>query len=314
MFTQIDAKNALQKLQKTHKHNAKIIEKICRLETGHFTSEQYKKTGSAGMEVGKWLNLPQNMGVYTTKENETSLYKSFLIWQNPYEFMVYLSDYIDRNNGNYARWYSTNAIKQLYYKAKLKGIKNRFVLFIFLFFSSFIFGQKIDTIKYSNNCYNIFVNNRVVQSNFVVSDSCIKNATTYRTPILKSKYKFCLVDKKINNYDFGHLVPSSIFFCNYKTQLLINRKDNTTYQNSSLNRTKIKDLEFLIKTITTTKTFVKIIIKYKQNSIIPEMYLYKIYNETGFYYFYFKNETPFFKNLSSYQTTEQYYNYLIKIN
>lgn len=314
MFSQFDAIEALKKLEVTHPKNAKIIEKIFRLETAHFKSEQFRHTGSAGMEVGKWFGLPKNLGVYTTKENGTGLYKSFIIWQSPYDFLVYLSDYIDRHNGNYARWYSTNTIKQLYYRTILKGIKNRIVLLYFLCFSSLIFGQKNDTIEYFDNCYNVFKENRVIESNFIVSDSCLNYVSTGRTPILKSNYKFCLINKKINSFDFGHLIPASAFFCAYTYQRQLNRKDNVTYQNSFLNRTIIRDLEFLIKKITTNKTIIKITIKYEGLGLIPSMYIYKISTEKEIFYFYFKNKKPFFQNLGSYQTTEKYYNYLIKIN
>ena len=36
--------------------------------------------------------------------------------------MMYLADYIIRNNGNYARWFSTDPKKQELYKQNLEGI------------------------------------------------------------------------------------------------------------------------------------------------------------------------------------------------
>jgi hypothetical protein len=311
MFTKEDAINGLKRLAKSHPHNVKICEKIFRLETAHFTSEQYKNCGSAGMEVGKWANLPVYKGVYTTRENGTGIYKSFIIWLDVYQFLVYLSDYIDRHNGNYARWYSTNVFKQIYYRTILAKIKNRIVMLIFLSLSNFIFSQNTDTINYKKIGNLIFKNNRVVECNFTVTDSCIYSIKTSRTALLKAKYKFCKIDKKIKNFDFGHLIPASMFFCNYNNQILLNTKDNVTYQNSVLNRTIIKELEFFIKRNNISISLIKITILYKDNSVIPRAYLYKIQNDKERSFFYFENKTPILKKLLSYKTTENYYYSLI---
>jgi hypothetical protein len=127
-FTENDAKEALLKLSLINSTNAKIIERIYRLETNHFKSLQFKMTGSAGMEVGKWLGIPSNVKSVEMVENGTGLKKRFIVWASCYDFVTYLSNYIDRYNGNWSRWYSTESTKQNLYKTKVNSIKNRFIL------------------------------------------------------------------------------------------------------------------------------------------------------------------------------------------
>lgn len=129
-FTPLNAKNALQQIAiNKGVQRAKLIEKIFRLETNHFKSLQYKKTGSAGMEDGKWFDLKK--GTYTTIEMDdnspTRGVVKFIRWNNVYDAMEYLSDYIDRHNGNFARWNSTNTTKQQKYSSIVNSIKNQYV-------------------------------------------------------------------------------------------------------------------------------------------------------------------------------------------
>jgi len=132
MFTEADAKEAILKLaQIKGVERAKLIEKMLRLETRHFRSLQYKMSGSAGMEEGSWKNLPKNS--YTTfqmKDNPLKADKqmrTFIKWNNVYDFCVYLSDYIDRHDGNHLRWNAISAERQAMYKKHLEGIRNRFI-------------------------------------------------------------------------------------------------------------------------------------------------------------------------------------------
>jgi hypothetical protein len=132
MFTEDDAKDAILRIANLKGvERAKLIERMLRLETRHFKSLQYQMSGSAGMEDGKWKDLPKNS--YTTfqmKDNHLTGAKqmrTFIKWNSVYDFCVYLSDYIDRHKGNYARWNDTRKERQIAYEAKLKGIRNRFI-------------------------------------------------------------------------------------------------------------------------------------------------------------------------------------------
>lgn len=129
LFTAEDAKNALEMLAETRgKEIAKIAERVLRWETAHFKSKQYKKTGSAGMEIGKWENLPANMDSIPMIENNTGKVKRFVVWGNPYQFLNYFADYVERWNGNWARWYSTQPKLQAEYRKKVNSVKNRIVI------------------------------------------------------------------------------------------------------------------------------------------------------------------------------------------
>jgi hypothetical protein len=129
-FTPSDASNALLKIRSSvGKERAQLLEKILRLETAHFASKQYKVGGSAGMEDGKWYNLPQ--GSYTTyqmRDNLTGEMRPFIKWNSVFDFLEYLNNYIDRYNGNYARWNTTNESGQIAYRQKVNSIRNRTVV------------------------------------------------------------------------------------------------------------------------------------------------------------------------------------------
>ena len=128
-FTPEDAKNGLEMLAETRgKEIAKIAERVMRWETAHFTSKQYKKTGSAGMEIGKWKDLPTEMQSIPMTENKTGKTKNFIVWGNPYQFLNYFADYVDRWGGNWARWYSTQPAKQAEYRAKVNTVRNRIIV------------------------------------------------------------------------------------------------------------------------------------------------------------------------------------------
>lgn len=126
MFTTDDALNALKQLEKVKgKFIAQIVERMYRLETNHFKSSQYKITGTAGMEQGKWSNVPS---LDTIKLKDPVLgYRDYLIW-NPNDFVFYLADYIERHSGNWARWNSTIASKQDEYRKRVNSVKNKFII------------------------------------------------------------------------------------------------------------------------------------------------------------------------------------------
>lgn len=124
-FTEEDAKKAILELAKTNPTNAKIIERMYRLETAHFTSGQYKRTGTAGMHDGQWQGLDTSKLEKITM-SDAGKPTNFLVIP-PNVFVPYLNSYIERYNGNYAKWNSTNETKQTAYRTKVNQIKNRFI-------------------------------------------------------------------------------------------------------------------------------------------------------------------------------------------
>ena len=127
-FTPDDAKAALLKISaKYGKDMGATVERIMRLETAHFTSGQYRKTGTAGMVVGKWSNLPyKNMP--TVKYDVKGKTYEYIVWPDVFSFMEYLVSYINRNNGNWARWNSTSPVVQENYRKLVGGVTNKFIV------------------------------------------------------------------------------------------------------------------------------------------------------------------------------------------
>jgi hypothetical protein len=128
-FTPSDAENALLTMAgKYGKERAQLLEKIMRWETAHFKSGQYKKGGSAGMETGRWYNLPDGLSTYQMKDNLTGYMATFIKWTSVIQFLEYLNKYIDRYNGNFARWNTTDPQRQADYRAKVLSVRNRTIV------------------------------------------------------------------------------------------------------------------------------------------------------------------------------------------
>lgn len=133
MFTFKEAEIALKEVERLKgKDRAKLIEKILRLETNHFRSKQYALSGSAGMEMGAWSNLDESkFTTFQMRDNHLTGAKqmrTFIKWNSVLDFCLYLSDYIDRHKGNYARWNTTDPDRQAKYMMKVQTIRNRFIL------------------------------------------------------------------------------------------------------------------------------------------------------------------------------------------
>ena len=168
LFTVDDAKNALKELYNKYKDKVwnwkwegskteiiitgedlvKIIERIYRLETSHFTSEQFKHCGTGGMEVfGEapfygWdsnLFIETPVGIWSAFESkglsgaggnaqETNKKKKFVKLPSVLAGMEYKAKYIIKYEGNYERWYNArDANAQKLYRESLKKIKAKFI-------------------------------------------------------------------------------------------------------------------------------------------------------------------------------------------
>lgn len=143
MFTEQDAKQAIQEVAKVYgEDGAAIIEKMIRLESGHFKSENYKKTGGAGMEVfgssypfgwktaaEYWKNKPSHKptGTLTMKENKTGKQKTFLVFPSVTASLMTTAYVISKRDWNAGAWFSKIASEQEKYNKAINSIKARFV-------------------------------------------------------------------------------------------------------------------------------------------------------------------------------------------
>ncbi len=129
-FTLDDAKKAITAVKNKYGVDmARIVEKLFRFETKHFTSGQYKQTGSAGMVEGHWSDVPKDsvsapLLIHNTY-GEPDL--KYIVWNSPTDFAIFLANYIKKYNGNFARWNSTDPIKQKIYSDSVLKVKSQFV-------------------------------------------------------------------------------------------------------------------------------------------------------------------------------------------
>lgn len=120
------------------------LERLYRLETAHFKSEQFKNTGSPGMEAHApkfpygwtsllpfWTKYPQHapVGFYSVWENPglqnaNPKQKNFLKFRDFESALLSLNEYAEKYN--IERWYSTRPEDQQKYRAALNQIKVRF--------------------------------------------------------------------------------------------------------------------------------------------------------------------------------------------
>ncbi len=129
-FTIQDGKNAIQTVKNKYGVDmAKRVEQMMRLETTHFTSKQYRLTGSAGMEVGKWSNIPTGAteGFIEMDDIHKPGIEKFIVWKSPTDFALYLAEYIKRYNGNFSRWNALDPTLQKEYAVKVNSVTPKFV-------------------------------------------------------------------------------------------------------------------------------------------------------------------------------------------
>lgn len=117
---------------------AKKVERIYRVETAHFTSGQYKKTFSPGMERhGEgfpfgWSSMKDFWekegiipGFHTMTENKTGKIKTFLKLPDLASAMEGLAIYLQKYPPG--RWYSTKPESQAKYENTLATVRPRIV-------------------------------------------------------------------------------------------------------------------------------------------------------------------------------------------
>ena len=153
LFNEEDARVALKVIyDKYGEEIATIVEKMYRLETAHFKSLQYKHCGTGGMEAfgdapyygwnsTTYVSHPEHtpIGTWSAFEGaglsgkggnaqQKDKAKSFVKLPTVLAGMEYKAEYIERYDGNYARWFNaTDTNAQEIYKESLVGIKPKIV-------------------------------------------------------------------------------------------------------------------------------------------------------------------------------------------
>ncbi|WP_244138167.1 lytic transglycosylase domain-containing protein [Burkholderia vietnamiensis] len=147
-FTEEDAKDALKYIfDKYGRTIAETVERMYRTETRHFQSSQYRRCGTGGMEVhgpapyygwtpdfyseppiGTWAAF-EGAGLSGVGGNAqvTDRKKVFVVVSSVRVGMEFKAKYIVHYNGNYARWFSTDASAQAIYRKTLESITPRIV-------------------------------------------------------------------------------------------------------------------------------------------------------------------------------------------
>ncbi|MCM2547240.1 hypothetical protein M8545_27980, partial [Burkholderia glumae] len=147
-FTEEDAKNALKYIfDKYGRTIAETVERMYRTETRHFQSTQYRRCGTGGMEAhgpapyygwtpdfysepptGTWSAF-EGAGLSGVGGNAqvTDRKKVFVVVSSVRVGMEFKAKYIVHYNGNYARWFSTDANAQAVYRKTLESITPKIV-------------------------------------------------------------------------------------------------------------------------------------------------------------------------------------------
>ncbi len=146
-----DVKNALAKVsQKYGTDFARKLEQLYRIETGHFTSGQWKKTLSPGMEIAggttstkntfpfgwsslqKFINanpnyIKENFYVARVNENTTNIGKTYVGFPDVETSFMFISWFIKNiRNGRFGYWKSLNESSALSYENALNTINTKY--------------------------------------------------------------------------------------------------------------------------------------------------------------------------------------------
>lgn len=120
-YTASSMKPALKAvMQKYGRNTANTVEMMFRLETANFTSEQYRKTGTAGMQSGNWgEGVPK--ATVVMKDNATGQPVKFIKW-NPKAAALFMAEYIKRHDGKFANWNSILPDRQIVYIGRVMAM------------------------------------------------------------------------------------------------------------------------------------------------------------------------------------------------
>jgi len=141
-FSETDARTAIQEVANVYNRDvAAIVEKILRLESGHFKSKQFKLTGSGGMESTTpvfpfgWSSLrtfwqlnPQfkPTGTIAMKEAKTGKMKTFIVFPSVTAAALSMAVVLKLRNFNAGSWFSTKKELQDSYNLAISKIKTVF--------------------------------------------------------------------------------------------------------------------------------------------------------------------------------------------
>jgi len=140
---QDEVKEALKQVANLYGRDyAEKVEQLLRLESAHFTSQQWKVGHTAGMEANTstfpfgWssleqfidampsLNLyPDNFTTYTMDENQTDDVEEYIAFPSAYDFVFFLAWFIkNKRNGRFGNWFSTNDASATQYENTMSTI------------------------------------------------------------------------------------------------------------------------------------------------------------------------------------------------
>ena len=151
IFTEQELRSAFKKVADNYGPDfAKKTEQLFRKETAHFTSGQFKKTLSPGMEIAGGTNSTQtvfpygwsslrnfiqqnpqyngNFYVHRMNENQTGFSKTFIGWPTLEGSVMFVAWFIKNvRNGRFGYWYSLNESLASSYENNMSKITARYV-------------------------------------------------------------------------------------------------------------------------------------------------------------------------------------------
>lgn len=123
------------------------LEQLLRLETAHFSSGQWKKAHTAGMEATKntwpygWSSLDEFINIFNSlqlypdqfstvavEENQTDDIEEYIVFPSAYDFILFLAWFIkNKRGGRFGNWYSMNEASAQSYENNLSTIVPRYM-------------------------------------------------------------------------------------------------------------------------------------------------------------------------------------------
>jgi len=118
------------------------LEQLLRLETAHFSSGQWKKAHTAGMEattdtwpygwssLNEFINIfntlqlyPDQFSLVSVEENQTDDIEQYIVFPSAYDFILFLAWFIkNKRGGRFGNWYSMNDASATSYENNLSTI------------------------------------------------------------------------------------------------------------------------------------------------------------------------------------------------